>query len=83
VIIFTAISILLVALPLALDYSRNWFPLFADTLDIVFSWRIYGTLVVLKRSSGRIDALLNNGAYGQPGAVEDLSTATLRAKFEA
>ncbi|WP_439872362.1 YihY/virulence factor BrkB family protein [Rhizobium leguminosarum] len=47
VIIFTAISILLVALPLALDYSRKWFPLFADTLDIVFSWRIYGTLVVL------------------------------------
>lgn len=40
VIIFAAISILLVALPLALDYARKWFPLFADTLDIVFSWRI-------------------------------------------
>ncbi|MFW8606414.1 SDR family oxidoreductase [Rhizobium beringeri] len=38
---------------------------------------------VLERSSGRIDALFNNGAYGQPGAVEDLSTATLRAQFEA
>ena len=46
-IIFAAISILLVALPLALDYARGWFPLFADTLDIVFSWRVYGTLVVL------------------------------------
>jgi membrane protein len=47
VIIFAAISILLVALPLALDYSRQWFPLFADTLHVVFSWRIYGTLLVL------------------------------------
>ncbi|OWV87933.1 hypothetical protein ATY75_21515 [Rhizobium sp. N122] len=38
---------------------------------------------VLERSGGRIDALFNNGAYGQPGAVEDLSTAALRAQFEA
>ena len=37
----------LVAVPLALDYARQWFPLFADTLDIVFNWRIYGTLFVL------------------------------------
>ncbi|MGO7624241.1 hypothetical protein ACC687_40165, partial [Rhizobium ruizarguesonis] len=28
VIIFAEISILLVALPLALDYARKWFPLF-------------------------------------------------------
>ncbi|EJC75971.1 SDR family oxidoreductase [Rhizobium hidalgonense] len=38
---------------------------------------------VLERSGGRIDALFNNGAYGQPGAVEDLSTSALRAQFEA
>ncbi|MBX5131015.1 SDR family oxidoreductase [Rhizobium lentis] len=38
---------------------------------------------VLDRSGGHIDALFNNGAYGQPGAVEDLSTAALRAQFEA
>ena len=38
---------------------------------------------VLQRSGGRIDALFNNGAYGQPGAVEDLSTSALRAQFEA
>lgn len=38
---------------------------------------------VLQRSGGRIDALFNNGAYGQPGAVEDLSTAALRDQFEA
>jgi NAD(P)-dependent dehydrogenase (short-subunit alcohol dehydrogenase family) len=37
---------------------------------------------VAARTGGRIDALFNNGAYGQPGAVEDLSVETLRAQFE-
>lgn len=37
---------------------------------------------VLERTQGRLYALINNGAYGQPGAVEDLSRATLRAQFE-
>ncbi len=37
---------------------------------------------VLQRSDGRLDALFNNGAYGQPGAVEDLSREVLRANFE-
>ncbi len=37
---------------------------------------------VAERSGGRIDALFNNGAYGQPGAVEDLSTQALRDQFE-
>jgi NAD(P)-dependent dehydrogenase (short-subunit alcohol dehydrogenase family) len=37
---------------------------------------------VVERSGGRIDALFNNGAYGQPGAVEDLSTKALREQFE-
>jgi len=32
-------------------------------------------------SGGRIDALFNNGAYGQPGAVEDLTTDVLREQF--
>ncbi len=32
---------------------------------------------------GRLDALFNNGAYGQAGAVEDISTQVLRAQFEA
>jgi NAD(P)-dependent dehydrogenase (short-subunit alcohol dehydrogenase family) len=31
---------------------------------------------------GRLYALFNNGAYGQPGAVEDLSRETLRRQFE-
>jgi len=38
---------------------------------------------VLERTGGRLDALYNNGAYGQPGAVEDLSTDVLRLQFEA
>jgi NAD(P)-dependent dehydrogenase (short-subunit alcohol dehydrogenase family) len=38
---------------------------------------------VMARTGNRLDALFNNGAYGQPGAVEDLSTDVLRAQFEA
>jgi NAD(P)-dependent dehydrogenase (short-subunit alcohol dehydrogenase family) len=37
---------------------------------------------VLDRTGGTLDALFNNGAYGQPGAVEDLSRDVLRAQFE-
>lgn len=33
-------------------------------------------------TDGRIDALFNNGAFGQPGAVEDLSREVLRHQFE-
>ena len=38
---------------------------------------------VLKATGGRLDALFNNGAYGQPGAVEDLRREVLTAQFEA
>ena len=38
---------------------------------------------VMKAGDGRLDALFNNGAYGQPGAVEDLPTDALRQQFEA
>jgi NAD(P)-dependent dehydrogenase (short-subunit alcohol dehydrogenase family) len=37
---------------------------------------------VLERTGGRLYALFNNGAYGQPGAVEDLPRDALRALFE-
>lgn len=37
---------------------------------------------VLERSGGELYALFNNGAYGIPGAVEDLSRNTLRTQFE-
>lgn len=38
---------------------------------------------VMARTGGRLDALFNNGAYAQAGAVEDLSTDALREQFEA
>lgn len=37
---------------------------------------------LLERTEGRLYGLFNNGAYGQPGAVEDLSREMLRAQFE-
>ncbi len=37
---------------------------------------------VAAATHGRLDALFNNGAYGQPGAVEDLTREVLRRQFE-
>jgi NAD(P)-dependent dehydrogenase (short-subunit alcohol dehydrogenase family) len=37
---------------------------------------------LFSRTGGRLDALFNNGAYGQLGAVEDLSRDVLRDQFE-
>lgn len=36
----------------------------------------------LELCDGRLYGLFNNGAYGQPGAVEDLTRDTLRRQFE-
>jgi NAD(P)-dependent dehydrogenase (short-subunit alcohol dehydrogenase family) len=38
---------------------------------------------VLERTGGRLDALYNNGAHAQPGAVEDLPVEALRQQMEA
>jgi NAD(P)-dependent dehydrogenase (short-subunit alcohol dehydrogenase family) len=38
---------------------------------------------VMAQTDGRLDALVNNGAYSQPGAVEDLPIAALREQFDA
>ncbi len=38
---------------------------------------------IFERTGRRLYALFNNGAYGQPGAVEDLTTEVLRAQFES
>ncbi|RWX74380.1 SDR family oxidoreductase [Neorhizobium lilium] len=54
---------------LLMDYAR------AETITALVD-------AVKSRTGGRIDALFNNGAYGQPGAVEDLSTDVLRQQFE-
>jgi NAD(P)-dependent dehydrogenase (short-subunit alcohol dehydrogenase family) len=37
---------------------------------------------ILARTDNHLYALFNNGAYGQPGAVEDLSRDVLRRQFE-
>lgn len=37
---------------------------------------------LLQQTDGQLYGLFNNGAYGQPGAVEDLSRDTLRSQFE-
>lgn len=37
---------------------------------------------VLDSTQGQLYGLFNNGAYGQPGAVEDLPTDALRQQFE-
>ena len=37
---------------------------------------------MLARTGGTLDALYNNGAYAQPGAVEDLPVEALREQFE-
>jgi short-subunit dehydrogenase len=37
---------------------------------------------ILKQTGGTLYALFNNGAFGQPGAVEDLSRDVLKAQFE-
>ncbi|MFS8045450.1 SDR family oxidoreductase [Rhizobium sp. BR 314] len=54
---------------LLLDYTRP------ETISATVA-------TVRERTGDHIDALFNNGAYGQTGAVEDLSTDVLRAQFE-
>jgi NAD(P)-dependent dehydrogenase (short-subunit alcohol dehydrogenase family) len=52
-------------------------------LDLADSGSIHAAVDdIMARSGGRLDALFNNGAYGQPGAVEDLSRAALHELFE-
>ncbi|MEW5838155.1 MAG: SDR family oxidoreductase [Pseudomonadota bacterium] len=52
-------------------------------LDLDDSASIHAAVdTLLTRTGGRLDALFNNGAWGLPGAVEDLSRDALRAQFE-
>jgi NAD(P)-dependent dehydrogenase (short-subunit alcohol dehydrogenase family) len=55
------------SLRLDLDDSKSIRDAFAEILD---------------RTGGTLDALFNNGAFGLPGAVEDLSRDAIRAQFE-
>ena len=52
-------------------------------LDLTDSQSILDAVTfTLKHFDNRIDALFNNAAYGQPGAVEDLNRDVLREQFE-
>ncbi|RKZ35693.1 MAG: short-chain dehydrogenase [Gammaproteobacteria bacterium] len=52
-------------------------------LDLNDSLSIHEAVqTVLERTQGRLYGLFNNGAYGQAGAVEDLSRDALRQQFE-
>lgn len=52
-------------------------------LDLADSLSIQQAVTqMLELTDGRCDALFNNGAFGQPGAVEDLSREVLRYQFE-
>lgn len=52
-------------------------------LDLADSQSIHSAVdQLVEMTEGRVDALFNNGAFGQPGAVEDLSREVLRFQFE-
>jgi NAD(P)-dependent dehydrogenase (short-subunit alcohol dehydrogenase family) len=52
-------------------------------LDLADSQSIQQAVIrMLELTNGRCDALFNNGAFGQAGAVEDLSRDVLRYQFE-
>ena len=55
----------------------------AVQLDLADSSSIHnGFNEALELAQGKIDVLFNNGAFGQPGAVEDLTRDVLRFQFE-
>jgi NAD(P)-dependent dehydrogenase (short-subunit alcohol dehydrogenase family) len=52
-------------------------------LDLSQSASIQKALAwVLQKTDQKIDVLFNNGAYGQPGATEDLTREVMRDQFE-
>ncbi len=55
----------------------------AFQLDLADSASIRNAVTwVFEQTGGTLDALFNNGAFGQAGAVEDLSREVLRNQFE-
>ena len=52
-------------------------------LDLAETESIHAAVkLVLEQTDNQLYALINNAAYGQPGAVEDLPTDALRQQFE-
>lgn len=57
--------------------------LLACQLDLTQAETIKTALAfVINETGGTLDFLFNNGAYGQPGALEDLPTQILKEQFE-
>ena len=68
--------------PAALDeWPHEHIPAVRLDLDDSESIRT-GHAEAVERLGGPVEVLFNNGAYGQPGAVEDLSRAALREQLE-
>ncbi|MFZ4503701.1 MAG: SDR family NAD(P)-dependent oxidoreductase [Methylovulum sp.] len=55
----------------------------AVQLDLADSQSICAAVEkIVQLTDGKVEVLFNNAAFGQPGAVEDLTRAVLRAQFE-
>ncbi len=54
----------------------------AMQLDVTKPEEIQAVIAEVLKLEGKIDAWFNNAGYGQPGAVEDLSTDVLKEQFE-
>lgn len=54
----------------------------AMQLDVTNPEMITAVIENVLALEGRIDVWFNNAGYGQPGAIEDITTATLREQFE-
>ena len=51
-------------------------------LDVTNPEQISQTLDMIIKKDGELYALFNNAGYGQPGALEDITTQTLKEQFE-
>lgn len=55
----------------------------SEQLDLADSASIHKAVeTILNKTDGKLYGLFNNGAYGQTGAIEDLSRDVLREQFE-
>lgn len=51
-------------------------------LDITNAKQISDALTTIVKKDAKIDAVFNNAGFGQPGALEDISTEVLKEQFE-
>ncbi len=54
----------------------------AYTLDVTKADDIQKMLSIIIDNDAKLDAIFNNAGYGQPGALEDITTAVLKEQFE-